>query len=184
MSMYLIVGLGNPGRRYCFSRHNIGFRMIDRLSQVYGIPIDKEKFNAVYGKGFIHNVPVVLAKPMAYMNMSGPPTQQLAGYFDIDIMDVLVIHDDIDFPFGTIKFKEKGGHAGHNGVRSLIESFGSGSFSRIRIGIGRPDSGEEVTDYVLGRFDPQQGAVLDEVVSREQKAVETIVLHRNIDDIN
>jgi PTH1 family peptidyl-tRNA hydrolase len=183
--MYLIVGLGNPGRQYCFSRHNLGFRLIDRLSQVCGIPIDKKKFHAVYGKGHIHQVPVVLAKPMAYMNMSGPPIHQLARYFNIDVTDVLVIHDDIDFPFGTIKFKKKGGHAGHNGVRSLIESFGSGAFPRIRIGIGRPGSGGEVTDYVLGRFDPQQEAVLDEVVSKAQKAVEAIILNRKIvDDIN
>jgi PTH1 family peptidyl-tRNA hydrolase len=145
----------------------------------------KKKFHAVYGKGHIHQVPVVLAKPMAYMNMSGPPIHQLARYFNIDVTDVLVIHDDIDFPFGTIKFKKKGGHAGHNGVRSLIESFGSGAFPRIRIGIGRPGSGGEVTDYVLGRFDPQQEAVLDEVVSKAQKAVEAIILNRKIvDDIN
>ncbi len=182
--MHLIVGLGNPGRQYYYTRHNIGFRVIDRLSEIYGIPLNKEKFNAVYGKGFIREIPVILAKPMAYMNISGPPTRQIAGYFKIDVTDVLVVHDDIDLPFGKIKIKKKGGHAGHKGVRSLIETFGSGSFSRIRIGIGRPDNREEVTDYVLGRFDPQQQAVVEEVVSRAQEAVETIILNKKIDDIN
>lgn len=174
--MYLIAGLGNPGIRYYYTRHNIGFRIVDRLSQVYGIVLTQKKFNAVFGKGFIHDVPVILAKPMAYMNMSGPPVKQVAQYFKIDIINVLVIHDDIDFPFGKIKFKKKGGHAGHNGLRSLIKAFGSGAFSRIRIGIGRPDTREQVTDYVLGEFDPQQDALLDRVVSEAQEAVETIIL--------
>jgi PTH1 family peptidyl-tRNA hydrolase len=182
--MHLIVGLGNPGKQYYYTRHNIGFRIIDCLSQVHGIPINKEKFNAVYGKGFIREIPVILAKPMAYMNMSGPPTRKLAEYFKIDVTDVLVLHDDIDLLFGKIKIKKKGGNAGHKGIRSLIETFGSGAFSRIRIGIGRPDNREEVTDYVLGRFDPQQEAVVEEVVSKAQEAVETIMLNKKIDDIN
>ncbi len=182
--MHLIAGLGNPGIRYHYTRHNIGFRIIDHLSEAYGIPLNKEKFKAAYGKGFINDTPVILAKPMAYMNMSGPPTRQIAEYFKIDVTDVLVIHDDIDLAFGKIKFKTKGGHAGHNGVRSLIETFGSGSFSRLRIGIGRPDNREEVTDYVLGRFDPQQEAVVEEVVYKAREAVEAIMLNKKIDDIN
>ncbi|MFV9689499.1 MAG: aminoacyl-tRNA hydrolase [Desulfobacteria bacterium] len=173
--MYLIVGLGNPGARYCYTRHNIGFRVADRISQAYGIPMGREKFKAVYGRGLIHDRDVILAKPQSYMNMSGPPTRHLAGYFKIDASNLLVIHDDIDFPFGKIKSKMKGGHGGHNGLRSLVQVFGSGDFARIRIGIGRPETKEEVTDYVLGRFDQEQENLLDEVILRAQDAVEAFI---------
>ncbi|MFH1075878.1 MAG: aminoacyl-tRNA hydrolase [Pseudomonadota bacterium] len=181
MGISLIVGLGNPGRRYYYHRHNIGFRVIDRLASEHNIDLNHERFQALYGRGNICGRDVVLMKPMAYMNLSGPPTRGVGKYFKMDASNLLVVHDDMDFPFGRIKFKEKGGNAGHKGIQSMIDTWGTGSFYRIRIGIGRPDTKEDVTDYVLGRFDYEQEVALDAVISAAQKVVEEIVQSNNAD---
>ena len=119
---------------------------------------------------------MILAKPMTFMNLCGPAVRNLAHFFNLDTKDLLVIHDDIDLVFGKIKIKQKGGDGGHNGLKSLIEAFGSGAFARVRIGIGRPDTKQEVKGYVLNRFDAQQVAVLDKVITMAQDAVETLLL--------
>ena len=119
---------------------------------------------------------MILAKPMTYMNLSGPAVRYLADFFKVNTTNVLVIHDDIDLVFGRIKIKQKGGDGGHHGVTSLIDAFGSGAFVRIRVGIGRPDTRKEVKGYVLNRFDAQQEASLDKVITMAQEAVETILL--------
>ncbi len=172
----LIVGLGNPGEAYRLTRHNIGFMVVDRLAHRHRILVHKRRFDAVYGLGKLDGRSVILVKPMAFMNMSGPAVHNLAHFFKLDTQDLLVIHDDIDLVFGKIKIKQKGGDGGHNGLKSLIEAFGSGVFARVRIGIGRPDAKQEVKGYVLSRFDSRQEAVLDEVITIAQDAVETIVL--------
>ncbi len=172
----LIVGLGNPGEAYRLTRHNIGFMVVDRVAHRYRILMDKRRFDAVFGLGIVDGRSVILAKPMTFMNMSGAAVQNLAHFFNLDTQDLLVIHDDIDLVFGKIKIKQKGGDGGHNGLKSLIEAFGSGVFARVRIGIGRPDTKQQVKGYVLSRFDSQQEAVLDEVITIAQDAVDTIVL--------
>jgi len=172
----LIVGLGNPGEAYRLTRHNIGFMVVDRLAYRHRILVDKRRLKAVFGLGRVDGRPVILAKPMTFMNLSGPAVRNLAHFFHLDAKDLLVIHDDIDLVFGKIKIKQKGGDGGHNGLKSLIEAFGSGVFARVRIGIGRPDTKVEVKGYVLNRFDAQQEAVLDEVITMAQDAVETILL--------
>ena len=172
----LIVGLGNPGEAYRLTRHNIGFMVVDRLAHRHRILVDKRRFEAVFGLGRVDERSVILAKPMTFMNLSGPAVRSLAHCFNLDTKDLLVIHDDIDLVFGRIKIKQKGGNGGHNGLKSLIEAFGSGAFARVRIGIGRPDTKQEVKGYVLNRFDAQQETVLDEVITMAQGAVETIVL--------
>ena len=172
----LIVGLGNPGEAYRLTRHNIGFMVVDRLAYRHRILVDKRRFEAVFGLGRVDGQCVILAKPMTFMNMSGAAVQNLAHFFNLDTQNLLVIHDDIDLVFGKIKIKQKGGDGGHNGLKSLIETFGSGVFARVRIGIGRPDAKQEVKGYVLSRFDSRQETVLDEVISTAQDAVETIVL--------
>ena len=172
----LIVGLGNPGEAYRLTRHNIGFMVVDRLANRHRIFVNKRRLDAVYGLGKLDGRSVILVKPMTFMNMSGAAVQNLAHFFKLDTQDLLVIHDDIDLVFGKIKIKQKGGDGGHNGLKSLIEAFGSGMFARVRIGIGRPDAKQEVKGYVLSKFDSRQEAVLDEVITIAQDAVETIVL--------
>jgi len=172
----LIVGLGNPGKLYRLTRHNIGFMVVDRLAQRHRIPLESRKSGNTFGLGKVHGQPVILAKPMTYMNLSGPAVRYLADFFKVNTTNVLVIHDDIDLVFGRIKIKQKGGDGGHHGVMSLIDAFGSGAFVRIRVGIGRPDTRKEVKGYVLNRFDAQQEASLDKVITMAQEAVETILL--------
>jgi peptidyl-tRNA hydrolase, PTH1 family len=171
----LVVGLGNPGRTYSTTRHNIGFMVVDRIAAEFAIGMDKEKFSAVFGRGRIAEVETVLAKPMAFMNRSGPPVRSLADFYRISSQDVLVIHDDIDLDFGRLKIKEKGGHGGHNGIRSLIDAFGGGDFVRLRIGIGRSETGKGAADYVLDHFMKDETVALPQIISRARDAVVTIL---------
>jgi PTH1 family peptidyl-tRNA hydrolase len=173
--MRLVVGLGNPGAKYVATRHNIGFRVVDQLAVAFGIDIGREKFSAVFGRGRAEGIEVVLAKPMAYMNLSGPPVRSLADFFRISAQEVLVIHDDIDLEYGRLKIKEKGGHGGHNGIRSLINAFGGGDFTRLRVGIGRSDAGAQVADYVLDQFTRDEAAELPLIIARARDAVVTIL---------
>ena len=171
----LIVGLGNPGEEYRFTRHNMGFVVVERLAQAHRIPLDKRKFNVVFGRGKVGSQPVILAQPMTFMNRCGPAVRDLARFFKFNTQDVLVIHDDIDLVFGKMKIKEKGGDGGHNGVKSLIEAWGSGAFTRLRIGIGRPQTRQAVRAYVLAGFDAQQETLLEDVIFTAQDAVETML---------
>lgn len=172
---HLIVGLGNPGTDYASTRHNAGFLVIEKLAGDAGISLGKRKFNCVYGNGRLAYTEVLLAQPMAYMNRSGPPIQQLAAYYRITGQDLLVIHDDIDLVFGRIKIKEKGGHGGHNGIKSIMNAFGNGDFARVRIGVGRPESGRDAADHVLSRFRKDERAALDHIIAQAQDAVVTIL---------
>jgi len=175
----LVVGLGNPGRIYKNTRHNAGFIVIDETAKDYSIPVKLKKFNALFGRGVIENADVMLAKPLAYMNLSGPPVRKLMDYYRISIEDIVIVHDDIDLLFGRLKIKEKGGDGGHKGVRSLIHTLGRGDFTRLRIGIGRGhgECGEndDVTSHVLGKFNPTERKMLDEIIVRAREAVVTIL---------
>ncbi len=171
----LVVGLGNPGKKYEGTRHNAGFMVVDRIAQDYGISLNKAKFDAVFGRGAIENIDVILAKPMAFMNRSGPPVQQLAHFFRIQSREILVIHDDIDLAFGRIKIKEKGGHGGHNGIRSIMDAFGGGNFVRLRIGVGRSEAGAGVTGHVLGKFNAVQSQLLARIITSARDAAVTVL---------
>ncbi len=171
----LIAGLGNPGEKYEKTRHNAGFLVVDRLSREFGIPLTKQKFDLVYGKGAMEGADVILAKPMSFMNRSGLPIRRLADYMGLTSEDLLVVYDDIDLTFERIKLKEKGGHGGHNGIRSLIDSFGTRDFPRLRIGIGRPEGEKDVTGHVLGRFTAEEAEVMDRVVDTAGQVVVTVV---------
>jgi PTH1 family peptidyl-tRNA hydrolase len=171
----LVVGLGNPGNKYEDTRHNAGFMVADKIAQDFKISFNKTKFDTLFGRGFIEDVDVLLAKPMAFMNRSGPPLQKLAHYFQIPGEDMLVIHDDIDLAFGRLKIKEKGGHGGHNGIRSIMDAFGGGDFSRLRIGVGRSAAGENVTEHVLGRFSAAKGEMVVRIISAARDAVVTVL---------
>ena len=175
----MVVGLGNPGPRYDNTRHNAGFMVADKISRDFSIFFDKKKFDCVFGRGFIEDVEVCLAKPLAYMNRSGPPIQKLAHFFRIQSKELVVIHDDIDLVFGRLKIKEKGGHGGHNGIRSLMDAFGGGEFSRLRIGVGRSEFGDSVTDHVLGKFPPEKEKLLTRIIAEARDAVVTILCKGN-----
>jgi PTH1 family peptidyl-tRNA hydrolase len=171
----LVVGLGNPGNEYRNTRHNTGFMVADKIALDFNISLNKKKFDSVFGRGFIENAEALLAKPMAFMNRSGPGVQKLAHYYRIQCKDMLVIHDDIDLAFGRLKIKEKGGHGGHNGVRSLMDAFGADDFIRLRIGVGRSAAGAGVTGHVLGRFSPEQSQTLARIISKARDAVVTVL---------
>jgi peptidyl-tRNA hydrolase, PTH1 family len=171
----LIVGLGNPGKEYAMTRHNAGFIVVDKLAEAFRISIDKNKFDVIYGKGKIKGNDIMLAKPQAFMNRSGSPVRKLAGFYRISCEEMLIIHDDIDLAFGRIKIKEKGGDGGHKGIRSIIDAFGGGNFTRLRIGIGRSEAGADVVDHVLGRFNPEEKALLDKIIATAMDAALTIL---------
>ena len=158
--MKLIAGLGNPGEQYQSSRHNLGFLTLDYLAGRHDIPLKKQGFEALFGKGKIGNETVLLAKPQTYMNLSGIALERLVSYFRVDIKDLIVVHDDLDLPFETIRLKKGGGEGGHKGLMSIIQHVGSADFLRVRIGIGKPIRKSMVEKYVLSPFaEEEQNAV-------------------------
>ena len=179
-----MVGLGNPGSDYAATRHNAGFLVVDALAQAWSIPIHRKKFNAELGRGRIKGIDTLLMKPLSYMNRSGAPVKQVGDYFRISYREMLVIHDDIDLEFGRIKIKEKGGHGGHNGVRSIIDTLGEDTFARLRLGIGRSGEDGTVTNHVLGQFGRQEKTALEKVVARARDAVETILCEGTREGMN
>jgi len=180
----LVVGLGNPGSDYANTRHNVGFIVVDRLADTWTVSLRQKKFKVVFGRGRINGIDSILVKPQDYMNRSGPPIRQLVDYFKISYRDVLVIHDDIDLEFGRLKIKEKGGHGGHNGLRSIIDSLGGDAFARLRVGIGRSGNDSGVIDHVLGRFGTSEKSALEAVIDRARDAVETILCEGTKEGMN
>jgi PTH1 family peptidyl-tRNA hydrolase len=171
----LIIGLGNPGTQYEHTRHNAGFMVVDKLAKDFDIVVDKTRFDVRYGRGSIEGQAVMLGKPMAFMNRSGWPVQKLAAYFKVSSRDLIVIHDDIDLAFGRLKIKEKGGHGGHKGLKSIIDALGEGEFVRLRMGVGRSGVQSNVSDYVLGQFNTDEARRLDAVIVRARDAIVTIL---------
>jgi PTH1 family peptidyl-tRNA hydrolase len=168
---HLIVGLGNPGSRYEKSRHNAGFMVIDNVALAFGIPLNSKKYDNRFGRGAIEIHDVILAKPMAYMNNSGPSVQKLLRFFKLQSQNMLVIHDDIDLSYGRIKLMEKGGHGGHKGIQSLISALGDNHFPRLRIGVGRPDTKNGVIDHVLGSFTSTEEQILEKIIEKARECV-------------
>lgn len=170
--MFLIVGLGNPGKKYAETRHNIGFRVIHELAKKHNINVSGVKKRAITGKGLIRGEKVILAQPQTYMNTSGQSVGPLADYFDIPLENILIIYDDLDLDPGRVKMKASGGHGGHNGMRSIINCLSSNKFPRLRIGIGHPGDLMPVRDYVLGRFSKDNRKVMEEAVDKACEGVE------------
>lgn len=150
--MKCIIGLGNPGKKYEKTRHNIGFTVIDELVHRHHTTLDEIKFKSNYSMITVEGEKVMFIKPQTFMNLSGEAIRPIMDYYKIDIADILVIYDDLDLPVGKIRLREKGGHGGHNGIRSLIQHLGTKEFKRIRIGVGRPTTAQPVVDYVLKPF--------------------------------
>ena len=147
--MFLIVGLGNPGEEYEHTRHNAGFDTVDKIAAEIGVRYWKNECGALTGKGAYHDIDVVLAKPQSYMNTSGGPVKQLMNAYGVSPDRLVVIHDELDIDPGTIRVKFGGGHAGHNGLRSICDKLGTRDWFRVRCGIGRPPGRMPVADYVL-----------------------------------
>ncbi len=167
--MIAFVGLGNPGKEYEKTRHNVGFMTIDELSKKWDIPLNQSKFHGQFGTGFVSGQKVLLVKPLTYMNLSGECVRPLMDYYDIPFEHLKVIYDDLDLPTGRIRLRTKGSAGGHNGIKSLIQHLGSPEFDRLRIGIGRPQNGMKVVDYVLGRFSEEEQP---DIASAIQSSVE------------
>ena len=174
--MKLIVGLGNPGKQYALTRHNIGFIIVGHVADEFSVNVSLKGFDAIYGRGKIESTPVLLVKPQTYMNRSGYSVSRLFEYFKItDYQDVIIIHDDLDLPFGTLRIKSSGGHGGHKGLLSTMEQLGNADFVRLRIGIGRPIVKMLTEDYVLGRFPEEELKYLPKIVSAAGEAITDIL---------
>jgi len=169
--MKLIVGLGNPGKEYSGSRHNLGFRCINHLAKAHGIGIDKRQCQAQLGVGRIAGVQVVLGKPRTYMNLSGKSVHLMMDRFKAKREDIVVIHDDLDLPLGRIRLYANGGPGGHKGVESIIAALGSRDFVRVRVGVGRPPPGMDPVDYVLLDFSPTDRLLIEEAIAKVGEAV-------------
>lgn len=173
--MKVIVGLGNPGVHYQSSRHNIGFQVIDRLAEINHILISTKRFKTLYGTGRIDFQKVILAKPMTFMNRSGEAVKKTIDFFQAGIEDLIIIHDDLDLPFGRLRFKQRGGDGGHQGVRSIIEVLGENNFIRLKVGIGRPPKGMEAAEYVLNLFDEIEKTHIDEILTQASEALKVML---------
>lgn len=172
----LVVGLGNPGETYRLTRHNIGFRVVDRLCEQYRLRIFSDcRVQAELAHGMIAGKAVMTVKPLAFMNLSGVPVAAVSRFYEIQCEDMIIVHDDIDLAYGRLKIKEKGGDGGHNGLRSLTDALGSSAFTRIRVGVGRPCAGVSVIDHVLGEFDPNPQPSLDHFLSQAVEVVAAIL---------
>ncbi len=185
--MKVVLGLGNPGKKYARSRHNVGFLVVDRIASVKRIAIKKKKYDSLIGDWQTDSERVLLVKPQTYMNRSGEAVRRLLRYLPVAVEDLVVIHDDMDLPFGRIRIRPKGRAAGHRGVLSILESLGEESFFRVRVGIGRPPTSMDPTDFVLARFSSKEAAQLDQVVSKSADAIECLLeegVHRAMEKFN
>lgn len=174
--MYIIVGLGNPERRYDGTRHNIGFSAVTVLADACGISMDFKKHKAVCGKGYIEGQKVILAMPQTYMNLSGESVRQLVDYYKIDPEEeLIVIYDDINLAPGKLRIRPKGSAGGHNGIKNIISHLGTQTFPRIRVGVGEKPKGWDLADYVLGRFRREEEPVIREALERVTEACREII---------
>ncbi|MEF3306547.1 aminoacyl-tRNA hydrolase [Paenibacillus sp. GYB003] len=170
--MKWIVGLGNPGASYRNNRHNVGFMVIDRAAEQWGITVGQHKFKALVGEGHVKGQKVYLLKPMTYMNLSGESMRAFMDFYKAPLEDCIVVYDDMDTPFGQIRLRYQGSAGGHNGIKSIIQHAGTQSFNRIRVGVSRPAPGYSIVDYVLADFTKEEAKTLPETVQLAVDALE------------
>lgn len=185
--MKLVVGLGNPGRRYARTRHNLGFLLLDRIAEARGIRIGDDRCESLVGRGVWERESLVLAKPQTYMNNSGVAAAALLRRFRVRGADLVVAYDDLDLPFGRLRIRCGGSAGGHRGLASILQHVADRDFVRLRMGIGRPPAGVDPVEYVLSRFSAEEQQSLEEVLSRAEEALESIVLKgpvRAMEDFN
>lgn len=178
--MFMIAGLGNPTKAYEGTRHNVGFRVIDKIAQDYNIAVDTKKHRALCGKGVIEGQKVILLKPLTYMNLSGESIREAADYYKIAPEDILVIFDDISLDVGQLRIRKKGSAGGHNGIKSIIAHLGTTEFPRIKVGVGEKPKGWDLADYVLGKFSGEDAKLIGEAAADASDAVK-LMLTQDID---
>ncbi|MCC6146087.1 MAG: aminoacyl-tRNA hydrolase [Anaerolineaceae bacterium] len=174
--LYLIIGLGNPGREYRESRHNIGFMVVDHLCEEMGITVNRLQSKSLIGTGIWQGRKLILAKPQTFMNLSGQAVAQLVRFYKTPIENLLVIHDDLDLPLGTLRMRPEGGAGGQKGLASIIQSLGTQQFSRLRIGIGRPPGRMSPADYVLQKFSKAEQEILPAISTQAGGAVQAFLV--------
>ena len=175
--MYIIAGLGNPGKQYAQTRHNVGFDTIDILANKYNISVDTKKHKALCGKGMIEGQKVVLAKPQTFMNLSGESVRELVDFYKIDPEEeLIVIYDDISLEPGQLRIRPKGSAGGHNGIKNIIAHLGTQVFKRVKVGVGEKPKGYDLADYVLGHFTKEEQAIFAERFDEVYDAVQLIVM--------
>lgn len=172
--MYIIAGLGNPGKKYENTRHNMGFIAIDQLAEKHNIKVDKLKFKALVGEGRIADQKVLLVKPQTYMNLSGESIREIMNFYKLEPEELIVMYDDIDIDPGTLRIRKFGSAGTHNGMKSIVQQLGSDRFPRIRIGVGK-QRGKDLVNHVLGGFAKDEVPLLEEAVTNAGFAVETIL---------
>lgn len=174
--MLVIFGLGNPGKKYEYSRHNAGFCTIDYIASKNNIKLNKIGFNSIYGEGIINGEKVVLVKPQTFMNLSGKSVSAIVNFYKISSEDILVIYDDISMPVGQLRVRLKGSAGGHNGIKDIILSLNSDEFPRIKMGVGAPNNPEmDLADYVLGKFTDSESKILGECAEKIEENLSLIV---------
>lgn len=173
--MKIIAGLGNPGSRYADTRHNVGFLAVDKLAEAAGIRIRQNKYLAEVGTGSWEGRQIMLLKPQTYMNLSGDSVKSALAATGTPASDLIVIHDDIDLEPGMLRIKVKGGHGGHNGIRSIMAVLGTDEFIRIKIGVGRPEKGGDTAGYVLRPFGKDEKQVMGETLERAVDAIRQVL---------
>ncbi|MFI5307176.1 MAG: aminoacyl-tRNA hydrolase [Polyangiales bacterium] len=174
--MHLIAGLGNPGVKYAGNRHNVGFMVVERFAQAHGAPAFRSRFAGSMSKASIEGREAVVLEPATFMNLSGQSVQQALHFFKLGLDDLVVVHDELDLPFGAVRIKLGGGTAGHRGLRSIVECCGGTDFCRLRVGIGRPIGAGSTENYVLGDFGREESALLEDVLERASAALTDIVV--------
>ena len=183
--MYIIAGLGNPSARYEKTRHNIGFDVIDAVSERYNIEVKEKKAKALCGSGFIEGRKVMLVKPQTYMNLSGDSIGELIRFYKLDPADdLIVIYDDISLDPGNIRIRKKGSAGGHNGIKDIIAKIGSDQFARIKVGVGEKPADWDLADYVLSRFSQGERQMVDEAIKESVEALALMVQERTDEAMN
>lgn len=174
--MILVAGLGNPGKEYSSSRHNVGFIVVDEIAKRLGISLKKKGFRSLFAEALLEEKKIILLKPQTYMNLSGDAVSDAVEFFKISLKDIIVVHDEIDLPLGSMKIKTGGGSAGHKGVRSIINCLGDSGFVRVRVGVGKPLQKSEVIGHVLSGFGKEEKRIMEDMVVRAADAVLEIIL--------
>lgn len=174
--MYIIVGLGNPGKQYENTRHNIGFDVIDRLAEEEKIAVMEKKHKALIGKGLVAGQKCILAKPQTFMNLSGESVRELLDYYKVEEeWELIVISDDISLDVGQLRIRKKGSAGGHNGLKNIIAHLGHDVFCRVKMGVGEKPKGYDLADYVLGHFSKEERGVMDEAAKRACDAIRLMI---------
>jgi len=168
--MYIVVGLGNPGKEYEHTRHNIGFEYVDMLASIYNVDIVNNKFHALIGKGNIGGENVIFVKPQTFMNLSGKSVREIVDFYDVPIDKIFVIYDDVTLDIGSVRIRARGSAGGHNGIKSIINSLGTDGFSRLKIGVGSKRNGMDLADFVLSKMSKNEIEALDNV-SKDTKDI-------------